>query len=59
MPQIQENTAAAAYLQAQMRWSQISKLIFIKSNYNTSKIYPHVIYGIEISCADKLHVLEY
>ena len=28
-----------------------------KSNYNTSKIYPHVIYGIEISCADKLHVV--
>ena len=28
MPQIQENAAAAAYLQAQMRWSQISNDIY-------------------------------
>ena len=28
MPQIQENTAAAAYSQAQMRWSQISNDIY-------------------------------
>ena len=28
MPQIQENAAATAYLQAQMRWSQISNDIY-------------------------------
>ena len=28
MPQIQENAAASAYLQAQMRWSQISNDIY-------------------------------
>ena len=28
LPQIQENAAAAAYLQAQMRWSQISNDIY-------------------------------
>ena len=28
MPKIQENAAAAAYLQAQMRWSQISNDIY-------------------------------
>ena len=25
--------------------------------YNNSCVYPHVIYGIEISCADKIHVV--
>ena len=28
MPQIQANTAAANYLQAQMRWSQVSNDIY-------------------------------
>ena len=28
MPQIQENAAATSYLQAQMRWSQISNDIY-------------------------------